>query len=324
MLGPAGIVADVRREWPRTIPVERSGIGDNSVFPRTPELSRVLRLTLSVLTVYRGFGSSFVRAGRQVTRTAVGCSSSVARQVSMLSNRSCLPLESPLMIVTIDGPAGTGKSTVARQLAERLGFDYLDTGAMYRAIAARSLAAGIDSDDAGRVAQLARAAQIRFVDGRTIIDGEDVTDQLRTGPTTEAASRVAQNIEVRQALVQQQRACAAGRDVVCEGRDQGTVAFPEAQIKFFLDAAPLVRAQRRQQELAEKGEPMELSVLLAEQTARDERDQNRAVAPLRPAEDAIVVDTTDLPLEVVVDRLEADVRQVLSEAERPSAGSSQS
>src|SRR5690606_3264486 len=129
-------------------------------------------------------------------------------------------------------------STVARQLAARLGFDYLDTGAMYRAIAARSLADGINPDDAEQVAQLARKAQIRIVEGRTIIDGEDVTDRLRTGPTTEAASRVAQNVEVRQALVQQQRACAAGRDVVCEGRDQGTVAFPNAEIKFFLDAAP--------------------------------------------------------------------------------------
>lgn len=228
------------------------------------------------------------------------------------------------MIVTIDGPAGTGKSTVARQLAARLGFDYLDTGAMYRAIAARILTAGIDADDAQRVAQLAREAKIRFVDGRTIIDGEDVTDRLRTGPTTEAASRVAQNVEVRQALVQQQRACASGRDVVCEGRDQGTVAFPEARIKFFLDAAPLVRAQRRQQELAEKGEQVELSALLAEQTARDERDQNRAVAPLRPADDAIVVDTTDLPLEEVIHRLETSVRKVLCEAGRPSAGSSRS
>lgn len=238
-----------------------------------------------------------------------------------MAGNVCLPLEPTPMIVTIDGPAGTGKSTVARQLAERLGFEYLDTGAMYRAIAARSLAAGIDPDDTERIAQLAREAQIRFVDGRTIIDGEDVTDQLRSGPTTEAASRVAQNVEVRQALVQQQRACAAGRDVVCEGRDQGTVAFPEARIKFFLDAAPEVRARRRQQELIEKGEQVELATLLAEQTARDERDRNRTVAPLRPAGDAMVVDTTDLPLEEVIHRLETAVRRVLSEAGQSSAGS---
>lgn len=238
-----------------------------------------------------------------------------------MAGNVCLPLEPTPMIVTIDGPAGTGKSTVARQLAERLGFEYLDTGAMYRAIAARSLAAGIDPDDTERIAQLAREAQIRFVDGRTIIDGEDVTDQLRSGPTTEAASRVAQNVEVRQALVQQQRSCAAGRDVVCEGRDQGTVAFPEARIKFFLDAAPEVRARRRQQELIEKGEQVELATLLAEQTARDERDRNRTVAPLRPAGDAMVVDTTDLPLEEVIHRLETAVRRVLSEAGQSSAGS---
>jgi CMP/dCMP kinase len=236
-----------------------------------------------------------------------------------MAENVCLQLESSPMIVTIDGPAGTGKSTVARQLAERLGFEYLDTGAMYRALAARSLAAGLDPDDAEQLAQLARQAQIRFVDGRTIIDGEDVTDRLRSGPTTEAASRVAQNVDVRQALVQQQRACAAGRDVVCEGRDQGTVAFPEARVKFFLDAAPEVRARRRQQELADKGEQVELAALLAEQTARDERDRNRTVAPLRPAEDAIVVDTTDLPLEEVIHRLETTVRRVLSEAGERSA-----
>jgi CMP/dCMP kinase len=230
-----------------------------------------------------------------------------------------LLLESFPMIVTIDGPAGTGKSTVARHLAARLGFEYLDTGAMYRAIAARSLAGGIDPDETEQLAKLARQAQFRFVDGRTIIDGQDVTDELRTGPTTEAASRVAQNVGVRQALVQQQRKWSAGRDVVCEGRDQGTVAFPEARIKFFLDAAPEVRAQRRQQELAEKGELVELSALLAEQSARDERDRNRAVAPLRPAADAIVVDTTDLPLEEVVHRLETFVRRVLRETGQPSA-----
>lgn len=215
------------------------------------------------------------------------------------------------MIVTIDGPAGTGKSTVARQLADRLGFDFLDTGAMYRAVAACCLAAGIDPEDSPAVADVARTAVIRFDEGRTIIDDADVTDRLRSGPTTEAASRVAQNIEVRTALVELQRVWSAGRDVVSEGRYQGTVAFPEAEIKFYLDANPEIRARRRQQELAAKGEHIDLSVLLAEQTVRDERDRNRAVAPLRPAADAVTVDTTDLPIDVVIDRLEAAVREAM-------------
>ena len=213
------------------------------------------------------------------------------------------------MIVTIDGPAGTGKSTVARKLADRLGFAFLDTGAMYRAIAARCLADGVDPDDRERVAALARSAQVRYRDGRTIVDGQDVTGELRTAPTTEAASRIAQNIDVRAALVRQQQLWAAGKDVVSEGRDQGTVAFPQASCKFFLTAEPGERARRRQQELAARGEHVSLQDLLAEQSARDRRDESRVVAPLRPAADAVLVDTTDLPLDAVVDRLEAHVRE---------------
>jgi CMP/dCMP kinase len=214
------------------------------------------------------------------------------------------------MIVTIDGPAGTGKSTVARQLAERLGFAFLDTGAMYRAVAARCLSHGIDPEDAVPIAALARAAEIRFENGRTFINGDDITDELRTGPTTEAASRIAQIVEVREALIRQQRTWSEGRDVVCEGRDQGTVAFPHADLKFFLDADSEVRARRRQQELQLKGQRVELEVLLAEQSSRDERDRNRPIAPLRPAPDAVYVDTTELSVEEVIARLEAAVREV--------------
>lgn len=213
------------------------------------------------------------------------------------------------MIVTIDGPAGTGKSTVARELANRLGFAFLDTGAMYRGIAARCLAAGIDLDDADRVAALAREAEVCFADGRTLVDGHDVTGALRTGATTEAASRIAENIDVRSALVRQQQSWATGSDVVSEGRDQGTVAFPKAACKFFLTARPEVRARRRQEELAAKGELLPIDVLLAEQSVRDERDQSRAVAPLRPAADAITIDTTDLSIDAVLEQLEQHVRQ---------------
>ena len=213
------------------------------------------------------------------------------------------------MIVTIDGPAGTGKSTVARELANRLGFAFLDTGAMYRAIAARCLAIRIDPEDTAGVAALAQDAEVLFVDGRTLVDGHDVTTALRTGPTTEAASRIAEIVDVRSALVRQQQLWAAGKDIVSEGRDQGTVAFPEAECKFFLTARPKVRARRRQEELAAKGERVSLEMLLAEQAARDKRDQTRSVAPLRPAEDAIIIDTSQLSLEAVLDQLEDEVRQ---------------
>jgi len=229
------------------------------------------------------------------------------------------------MIVTIDGPAGTGKSTVARRLAERLGFDFLDTGAMYRAVAARTLSTRIDPEDAAGVSRLARQTEIRVENGRTYANGKDVTDQLRTSATTKAASTVAQIVDVREALVQQQRDWSSGRDVVSEGRDQGTIAFPDAEVKFFLDADPLTRAKRRQEELAARGEQVNLDVLLAEQTARDEQDRNRVVAPLRPARDATVIDTTKLSLDEVIDRLEAVVRQARTVADEDvpvSSGSS--
>lgn len=216
------------------------------------------------------------------------------------------------MIVTIDGPAGTGKSTTARRLAERLGFDYLDTGAMYRALAAECLARRLDPADAPRVARLAQGLQIAFDQGRTFVDGRDVTGLLRTAETTDAASVIAQNREVRAALVAAQRRIAAGRNIVCEGRDQGTVAFPHAECKFFLTADPEVRARRRRDELVEQGRTVTLESLLAEQSARDHRDATRSVAPLRAADDALTIDTTDRDLEAVVTHLEALVRARLA------------
>jgi cytidylate kinase len=212
------------------------------------------------------------------------------------------------MIVTIDGPAGTGKSTTANRLAEQLGFEYLDTGAMYRALAAECLARGIDPADEAEVGRLAETLTIRIAKNRAFAGGRDVTDALRTPPTTQAASVIAQNPRVRSALVAAQRRLAAHRDIVCEGRDQGTVAFPHAECKFFLTADPQVRARRRQQELAEQGHRVALETLLAEQTARDERDANRAIAPLRPADDALIIDTTHSDIEAVVAQLASLVR----------------
>lgn len=212
------------------------------------------------------------------------------------------------MVVTIDGPAGTGKSTAARHLAARLGFHFLDTGAMYRVVAWACLNRGVDPADAPAATRVAASTQIEFVDEQTLADGIDVTTAIRSAEVTHAASVVAQIPEVRAELVRQQRRIAAGLDIVCEGRDQGTVAFPQAEHKFFLTAEPVERARRRQQELAEKGRQVPLETLLTEQTERDARDATRAVAPLKPADDAVIVDTTHLDGEAVVDLLVRHVR----------------
>lgn len=211
------------------------------------------------------------------------------------------------MIVTIDGPAGTGKSTAAKRLASALGFEYLDTGAMYRAVAALCLEAEVELNSA-EAAELARRAAITFQGGRTIAQGRDVTEFLRSPEVTQAASIVAQHPEVRSALVARQRELAGELDFVCEGRDQGTVVFPQAECKFFLTASPEERARRRMEELALCGKHVAYEELLAQQRERDERDLTRDVAPLKPAEDAIQIDTTSITLEDVLVRLEAAVR----------------
>lgn len=212
------------------------------------------------------------------------------------------------MIVTIDGPAGTGKSTAARGLAARLGFGFLDTGAMYRAVAWSCLQRGVDFQNPSATAEVARSIELAFDGSRTLIDGRDASAEIRSGEATRGASVVAQHADVRAHLVDEQRRLADVGDFVCEGRDQGTVAFPDAGCKFFLTADPRERAARRQQELAAKGEKLAIEVLLAEQAARDERDASRAVAPLRPADDAIVIDTTAMTSSGVVDLLEQHVR----------------
>jgi cytidylate kinase len=195
------------------------------------------------------------------------------------------------MVVTIDGPAGAGKSTVARALAERLGFTYLDSGAMYRGVALASRERRLEP------AQVARAVRIELGD-RIRLDGRDVTEAIRTPEVSEAASRVAADPEVRRALVEKQRELLARGDWVAEGRDIGTVVAPEAEVKVFLDASPEERARRRADELgADPG------AVLADLAARDERDRTRADSPLRPAADAVTVDTTGLGVEAVVERV---------------------
>lgn len=218
------------------------------------------------------------------------------------------------MIVTIDGPAGTGKSTAARGLAQRLGFHFLDTGAMYRAVAWSCLEQGVDPHDAQAAADVAAQIEIRFTDRRTLVNDRDVSEEIRSPEASRDASIVAQHPAVREHLVRQQRRIASAGNFVCEGRDQGTVAFPHAECKFFLTADARVRAERRQLELQEKGQHVPIEELLADQAARDERDANRAVAPLRPAAGAVLIDTTPLGSDGVIDLLERQVRERMRSA----------
>ncbi|QDT37271.1 (d)CMP kinase [Stratiformator vulcanicus] len=218
------------------------------------------------------------------------------------------------MIITIDGPAGSGKSTAARLLAERLGFEFLNTGAMYRAIAFRVLAQGIDPSDDERVVQCAESAAIRFEKGRLTLDGDDITDAIQSESVSLAASQVAVNPAVREVLVGLQRRAAEGKRMVSEGRDQGTVVFPGAEAKFFLTATAECRARRRQAELAQRGEEVEFESLLATIRERDERDVSRAVAPLVPADDAVEIDTSEITVAELVDQLATCVRDRLPES----------
>ncbi|HXG13387.1 MAG TPA: (d)CMP kinase [Gemmataceae bacterium] len=213
------------------------------------------------------------------------------------------------MIVTIDGPAGAGKSSAARLLAGRLGFDYLDTGAMYRAVTLAGLRAGIDLRDQAALAELLAGLRLEMPPGRVLLNGEDVTAAIRTAEVTAASAAVADSPVVRRRLVELQRQLAQGRDIVCEGRDQGTLVFPDAACKFFLTADPVERARRRQREMLARGEAVDLAELLRAQEARDRRDAARDLAPMVPAPDAIHLDSTHLTLEQVVDRMEEEVRR---------------
>ena len=212
------------------------------------------------------------------------------------------------MIVTIDGPAGAGKSTAARALAQRLGFDYLDTGAMYRAVTLAALHLEIKPGDEAGLKQLLERFELQMPAGRVIVNGTDVTDQIRAVRVTEASAAIADSPAVRARLVRLQRQIASGRNMVCEGRDQGTIVFPEAVCKFFLVADPHERARRRQKDLERRGEQVPWPELLAAQEARDLRDKNRGLAPMVPAVDAIHLDSTGLGLDEVIDRMEAEFR----------------
>ncbi len=215
------------------------------------------------------------------------------------------------MIVTIDGPAGSGKSTAARGLAARLGYEFLDTGAMYRAVAFALQRAGIDLDEERRIDGFLETFRLEMLPGVVKLNGEDVTKLIRTPEMNSASSRVAALANVRRFLVEQQHKIARGRNMVCEGRDQGTVVFPEADCKFFLVADNASRAERRYQEMLGRGLVVTREQVLAEQEERDHRDSSRSVDPLRPADDAIVIDTSAMSAEAVLNRLEEEVRRCI-------------
>jgi len=221
------------------------------------------------------------------------------------------PNDSPF-VVAIDGPAGAGKSTVARALAARLGYAFLDTGALYRSVALRARQGGIAWDDAERLGRLAGQMEIAFVRSgdteRIVADGIDVTEDIRRPDISEGASRVSALPEVRAGLLEVQRRVATRASVVAEGRDIGTVVFPAAQAKFFLVASPETRARRRAAELAAAGRPADFAEVLAEMRVRDARDTGRAVAPLRAAPDAVTIDTSGLTAVEVTERMLAVVR----------------
>ncbi len=216
------------------------------------------------------------------------------------------------LIVAIDGPSGAGKSTLSKALAKELGYINLDTGAMYRSVALQAKLAGIDVADQGELGALARAMTISFVkDGsreRVLVNGEDVSDAIRTPEVSLLTARVAACPQVREAMVAQQRRMGGQGGVVLEGRDIGTVVFPQAEVKFFLSASAAERGRRRYEELKTKGENVDLARTIAEVEARDAADSAREHSPLLQAEDAIVIDSTRLTIAEVLDTMLRAIR----------------
>ncbi len=218
-------------------------------------------------------------------------------------------------VVTIDGPVGSGKGTISARLAERLGFHLLDSGALYRLVALTALKQGIDLDDHNALAEAARHLDTRFgsegSDTRIFLGGEDVTDGIRREAVSQAASRVAAVPAVREALATRQKGFRRAPGLVADGRDMGTVIFPDAPVKLFLTASARARAERRYKQLKEKGESVNLPRLLQDLEARDERDSNRKVAPLVPAPGATLIDSTEMDIDQVVEEAFKIVKEKL-------------
>jgi cytidylate kinase len=217
------------------------------------------------------------------------------------------------IVVAIDGPAGAGKSTASRALAQRLGYGYVDTGAMYRAVGVLAAERGVALDDDAALGGLVAGLSFELREGGTAlaVDGRDVSAAIRRADAGELASRVSTRPVVRERLVALQRALGEAGGVVMEGRDIGTVVFPDAPVKLYLTAAPAERARRRAAELRARGEEVDEAALAEELGARDRRDSGREHAPLRPASDAQLIDTTHLGLDEVVERMEQAVTRVV-------------
>ena len=225
-------------------------------------------------------------------------------------------------IIAIDGPAGAGKSTVARHVAQHFGLLYLETGAMYRAFALKAIVSDQDFDDAASLERLARSTQITLeadrANNRVYLDGQDVTERIRDADVTQSASRVSVHPGIRKWMVDLQRELGRKGGVVMEGRDIGTVVFPDADVKFFLDASPEARSQRRYEQNNASGhasaatDGSDRGAVARALRERDERDRNRANSPLRPAPDAIVIDSTGLTLDQVLTRIEDLVRPLFA------------
>ncbi|MEM8911670.1 MAG: (d)CMP kinase [Planctomycetota bacterium] len=216
------------------------------------------------------------------------------------------------MIVTIDGPAGAGKSSIAQQLAAALQFEFLDTGALYRAVTLGAMRADVPMTDAAALVRYASNIQLDWSDRRILLDGQDVTDQIRTPEVTSHIRCIADPPDIRELLSRQQRRFAEGRDIVTEGRDQGSEVFPDAECKIFLTASPEERAKRRHKQLEQSGQPSSYEEILAAQNQRDLEDRLRPVGRLRAARDAVIVPTDGLSSSDVLGRVLDVVRQCLA------------